>query len=43
MFVWDVLVAIGFDPFLINQIKGLMVDATSKVHVIGLFTNEIDL
>lgn len=43
LFLWDILAAIGFDPFIINLIKGLVSEATSKVHVNNIFTYEIDL
>lgn len=41
--LWDVIAAIGFDQMLIMFIKGLVSNATSKVHVNGMFTREVDL
>lgn len=42
-FLWDILAALGFDPILINLIKGLVANAMSKFHVNGLYTKDVDL
>ena len=42
-FLWDTLLAMGFDVDVVNIIKGLVESGTSKVHFNGMFTDKICL
>lgn len=42
-FLWDTLVAMGFDLGVVALIRGLVENSTSRVHFNGMFTEEIQL
>lgn len=42
-FLWDLLLALGFNKRFVMLVKGLLCGGTSKVHANGLFTKEFNL
>lgn len=43
IFIWDTMLAMGFDKKIMQLAKGLVEQANSKVHVNGRFTTPISL